>query len=72
MCGKTLSGTLYQKGGVVAEWSKALLQCEEKINENHKISGSTPGPGTFIKTFLKLYQRIEFPSKFRVSFLALF
>ena len=35
--------------GAVAEWSKALLKSEEKINKNKKILGSTPGPGTFKK-----------------------
>ena len=30
-------------GGAVAEWPKALLQCVEKINENHEIPGSPPG-----------------------------
>ena len=38
-------------GGAVAEWSKALL-LREKIYENHKIPGSPPGLGTFLK---KLY-----------------
>ena len=38
-------------GAAVAEWSKVLLQSEEKINENQKIPGLHPSPGTFKKTF---------------------
>ena len=33
-------------GGAVAEWSKVLLQREEKINKNHKFLDWPPGPGT--------------------------
>ena len=33
-------------GGTVAEWSKALLRSEEKINEHQKILGVPPGPCT--------------------------
>ena len=32
------------QGGAIAEWSKALVQSKEKINENQKISGSPPRP----------------------------
>ena len=33
------------KRGAVAEWSKALLQSEDKINLNKKDPGFAPRPG---------------------------
>ena len=38
-----------QLGGAVAEWSKALLQSEGKINKNQKILGSSPGLCTLLQ-----------------------
>ena len=36
----------FDKGGAVADWSKALLLSGEKINENQKNPGLSPSPGT--------------------------
>ena len=40
----TASTTTTNKGGAVAEWSKALL-LREKTNKNQKIPGSSHWPG---------------------------